>query len=93
MTKHCLSEASNMLTLAERIWHLILADYHARPLPGCRQHFESSTVQAGEGPQLTLELSMQKAMVDGITFTPALFYAQGPDRSHLSLCCRSEWHF
>ncbi|KAL3139149.1 hypothetical protein ABBQ32_005934 [Trebouxia sp. C0010 RCD-2024] len=58
-----------------------------------RQRSQISTAQAGADAELTLELSTQKAVADGITFTPGLVYAQRPNRSLLSLCCRSEWLF
>lgn len=58
-----------------------------------RQRLECSSAWAGRHAELTMELSTQRAVADGITFTPGLVFAQGPDCSLLSLCCRSEWLF
>lgn len=42
---------------------------------------------------LTAELSLQKAMADGVLLTPGLVYARGPGSRLATLCCRTEWHF
>ena len=59
----------------------------------CRGGNKSSTAHLGTTANLTAEISIQKAVGDGIMFTPGLVYSRGSDRNLLSLCCRSELHF
>ncbi|DBA84121.1 hypothetical protein WJX77_004887 [Trebouxia sp. C0004] len=50
------------------------------------------TSQPDSVKTLTAELSMQKAIADGVMLTPGLVFACEPGGSLAALCCRTEWH-
>ena len=58
----------------------------------CRSSDSFLTSQPDSAKSLTAELSMQKAIADGVMLTPGLVFACEPGGRLASLCCRTEWH-
>lgn len=58
----------------------------------CRSSDSFLTSRPDGTKTLIAELSMQKAIADGVMLTPGLVFACEPGGSLASLCCRTEWH-